>query len=267
MEVTYPTTEDVLNTCWKGNLALTYSNPQRKTVVGNLCPYCGVYQGNTYVRFQVIPAGAFYPLEKYLVAYFDIPVKCMKCGRIDDGMEDSLFMKLNFYDYYTPNNEELDWKCSACYADEKKEQKRMEKENREQIRIENNRDGPLIECPLCKKNSRDNPETRFMEHHLSYQPEVKMWVCVSCNNKIHKTNQYPELKPKDKYITKEEAKKLKEKKLQQELRNGVAPDEYCIICLKRYRKNAVTVMYKGMKVHEKCLHQKAPRKKSKFYFM
>jgi hypothetical protein len=284
MVVTYPMTEDVLNSIHKGNLALTYSNPQNKIVVGNLCPHCSIYQGNTYVRFQVIPKGAFYPLEKYVVGFFDAPIKCEKCGRIEDANSDSFFSKLCYYENYLSIKESCDrvksrhpdsweeytymrWICDSCLEKERLEKIRLKKEEQEQERIEKNMTGPLIECPLCKKNSKDNPKTRFMEHHISYSPEVKMWVCVACNNKIHKTNQYPDLKPKDKYITRKEAKALKEVKLQQELKTGIAPDEYCVACGKRYRKNDITVTYEGHKIHQKCIPKREPPKKGKFYFM
>ena len=262
MVVTYPITEDVLNSSCKGNLALTYSNPQRMTVVGNLCPHCGIYQGNTYVRFKVIPAGAFYPLEKYLVGFANIPIKCAKCDKVDDAENDSYSMRLNYYENYLSRRdadgqantknpdlqeeyESLHWICDSCYENQRLEQLRLTKEEQEQERIKKNKTGPFIECPKCKKNSRDNPETRFMEHHTSYSPEAKMWVCVSCNNKIHKTDQYPDLKPKDKYVTRKEAKALKETKLQQEFKTGISPDEYCIVCMKRFRKNVITVIYEN----------------------
>jgi hypothetical protein len=123
-------------------------------------------------------------------------------------------------------------------------------------------------CPVCNNKIKSNGE----EHHIKYRPpEEKIFVHASCHYKIHNTDIYPNFKPKDKSPYSEKktrlTKAMKEAKLQKELKTGIAPDEYCIVCLKRYRKNDITLMYQGWKIHQKCIPKREPPKKGKFYFM
>ena len=39
------------------------------------------------------------------------------------------------------------------------------------------------------------PTKEPLEHHVSYYPEKKIYVCSSCHYTIHNTDEYPELKP------------------------------------------------------------------------
>lgn len=90
--------------------------------------------------------------------------------------------------------------CEQCEeASTKKQSELWEKE-----RLQIIRDGLFIKCSVCGKNTREHPETEFQEHHLSYSPEKKINVCKSCHNKIHNTDDYPDLKPKDKRASREE---------------------------------------------------------------
>jgi hypothetical protein len=251
MIVTYPITEDVLNSIYKGNLALTYSNPQKKTVVGNVCPNCGVY-----------PEDAYSPSQKYFVGFIDVAIKCKQCGKdVQDYSTNDIFRLFNY-----EHLDVLDWFCNSCREAEQLESEKALKIQEEE-RILRIKMGPLLECRLCKANNKDNPETQFIEHHLCYLPEIIMTVCISCHSKIHQTNQYPDLKPKDKRLSKEEKQMLKEYKMKQELITGIAPDEYCIVCRKRYRKNDITIMHEGWKIHQKCIPKREPPKKGKIYFL
>jgi hypothetical protein len=123
-------------------------------------------------------------------------------------------------------------------------------------------------CPVCNKKICSNG----VEHHLQYAPpEEKIFVHSNCHHKIHHTDMYPNLKPKDKSPYNEKktriTKAMKEARLQQELEMGIAPDEYCVVCLKRYRKNDVTILYKGYKIHRSCIPKREVPKKGKFYFL
>jgi hypothetical protein len=49
-------------------------------------------------------------------------------------------------------------------------------------------------CAVCGKKIDFSKEE---EHHISYKPEMTAWVHKGCHGKIHKTNLYPDLKPKE----------------------------------------------------------------------
>lgn len=53
-------------------------------------------------------------------------------------------------------------------------------------------------CPLCgKRNSRDRALDR---HHISYEPEIVIQICVRCHGRIHSRTYYRSLNPFDEQI-------------------------------------------------------------------
>lgn len=54
----------------------------------------------------------------------------------------------------------------------------------------------ITTCAVCGEggNLFDNIK---IEHHVSYYPEIIMYMCAKCHQKIHKTDMYPHLKPLD----------------------------------------------------------------------
>ena len=48
-------------------------------------------------------------------------------------------------------------------------------------------------CSVCGK---EDYLKGLVEHHTSYFPEETILVCPHCHGLIHKTNLYPELRPK-----------------------------------------------------------------------
>ena len=111
MDVTYPTTKDVYQTEFRGNLAPTYSKTQEEDVIGNLCPNCGKYQGNFFVQMKLI-AECGYELEEYVTGFFNLELKCTKCGNELVTYTDDVFSLLQDYQHYLDfqksilNNEE-----------------------------------------------------------------------------------------------------------------------------------------------------------------
>jgi hypothetical protein len=100
MRVTYPTTEDVYKTEFRGNLAPTFSNTRQENVIGNLCPNCKAYQGNYFVMDNGLMENA-YQLEAYLVGFFEKKIKCLVCGKeIEHVNKENLFTKLQIYQDY-----------------------------------------------------------------------------------------------------------------------------------------------------------------------
>ncbi len=205
MKVTYPFSKLVYKSDFRGNLAETYSKIQQSEVIGNLCPYCRAYQGNWFVEDDGLMENA-YDLEKFVVGFIEIKVSCLACGKelTDEYLGKELF------DRVEPSRDYLE--AEELYPEEKRDFYKYRIENLvpfwfcetclmkigEEDRLQRIRDGPVIKCPLCGKNTKDNPETEFQEHHLSYVPEIKMIVCLNCHLKIHNSDAFPNLKPKDK---------------------------------------------------------------------
>ena len=267
MKVIYPTSEDVYETEFRGNLAPTYSKTQRKQVIGNLCPHCGGYQGNYFVWDDGLIEHA-YELENYLVGFFEVKTACLVCGKdLEDNCWGDFFSKLNAYeDYHEVQNlnssdkkkeielrtERADssWLCHSCHETESaKRRETWRKERLQQIR-----DGPLIQCSLCKRNTKENPETEFEEHHLSYFPEEKIAVCPRCHMKIHHSDAYPEFKPKDKRISAKERSDLEKlEKIEKAKKDRTLTDKFCPVCGKNFKQKDAFTFYRGTKTHIKCL--------------
>jgi hypothetical protein len=99
MSLTFPTTLDVFQTEFKGNLAPTYSRTLEEDVIGNLCPNCGKYQGNTIVQNKIIIEYAN-ELEKYIIGYFNLEMKCTNCGNeIQTNTDDVLSLLQDYFLY------------------------------------------------------------------------------------------------------------------------------------------------------------------------
>ncbi len=52
-----------------------------------------------------------------------------------------------------------------------------------------------IKCVVC---DQPKPHEQIIRHHVCYNPEQTIIVCRGCHLKIHRTNQYPHLKPSHK---------------------------------------------------------------------
>ena len=269
MKVTYPCSEDVYKTELRGNLAPTYSQTQRSDVIGNICPHCRAYQGNFFVWNNCI-IGHAYDLKNYIVGYPDVKVSCLICKKmIDKSSIKEDWELLSFYeDYLNIQNltskdkeeayeaiiEEVDpnWFCYSCLRIELEKRTQAIKEDR----IRRIRGGPLILCPLCKKNNRENPEMIFVDHHVSYFPEEKLKVCLSCHMKIHHSNSYPHFKPRDERVSEEQKKKRERRKNIRLIEEGkLSADEYCYMCGEKFEKDKAFTFVNGTKVHTDCLWQ------------
>ena len=96
--VTYPTTEDVYKTEFRGYLAPTYSNTRKENLIGNLCPFCKAYQGNYFVWDDGIMGNA-YELEEHLIGFFNKVFYCINCGKeIELDNEEDFFTKSHIYE-------------------------------------------------------------------------------------------------------------------------------------------------------------------------
>jgi hypothetical protein len=269
MRVTYPFSEDVLKTEFRGNLAQTYSKTQKSDVIGNICPHCGAYQGNYFVWDDCI-IGHAYDLKNYIVSYLDVKVNCFICQKnFDKSSIKEDWELLSFYEDYlniqnlTSKNKEkayeaiienVDpyWLCDSCLGIESEKRRKIQEEDR----IRQIRERPLISCRLCKKNNRENPETIFVYHHVSYFPEEKITVCSSCHMKIHHSNSYPNFKPRDEKVSEEQKKKRERRKNIQLIKEGkLSIDEYCYMCGEKFEKDKAFTFVNGTKVHTDCLWQ------------
>jgi hypothetical protein len=262
MKVTYPISQAVYESQYRGNLAPTYSKTQQANVIGNLCPYCGAYQGNLFVWDECIIGNA-YDLEDYVVGFLEIKVNCRVCGKkLEDVNGGDIFSIVTAFDESSPFQpvdarritDHSPWLCNACF--EKKSAEMEEINHQENLRTI--REGPLIQCKVCKRNTRENPETVFELHHLSYFPEEKIAICSSCHMKIHHSNSYLELKPKDRRISTAERKDLETNaRIQKIKEEGKNPyDEYCIVCRQKFKPHDSSTYYHGTKIHTKCLPER-----------
>ena len=149
-----------------------------------------------------------------------------------------------------------------CSTDcEKKFMEKMEKANQEE-RLRSIREGPLIECCICKKNTRENPETVFHKHHTSYFPEKTVITCLSCHQVIHNTEAYPHLRPKNKRLSTKEIRELERiARIELAKRNGTYSENYCSICGREIKAKHSYSFYYGKKIHTECLKNKTTGKK------
>ena len=129
MQVTYPMTEDVYASEFRGNLAPIKTIFENHNF-GNICPVCKSYQGAHFVWMEF--ANNFsYDLEKYLIGYFEIKVNCLICGKpLEDSSTDIHTMLSLYEDYhYVEHSEDEDkeealddrkvqldpaWVCTPC---------------------------------------------------------------------------------------------------------------------------------------------------------
>ena len=113
MKVTYPTTEDVYRTDFKGNLAPIYNKTEKENKFGNLCPNCRAYQGNFYVQSILFenPYDMIF-INTHSVGSFNIKINCMLCGNeLHKDQENAL----DIYGFWDGFNEYLESKKIAHY--------------------------------------------------------------------------------------------------------------------------------------------------------
>ena len=302
MKVTYPLSEEVYKSDLKGNLGPTFSHTRQERLFGNRCPYCGGYQGNFYVENSFVVEFS-QDLANYAVGFIDIKIQCLICGKeleeqkaVEDDSSWDLFSRLCSYNEYLglkncgPEFKQEEMKqyieagtqiCQSCddaMLEEKEQMLRQIEERSNQERLQQTRDGPLVQCPLCKKNTKETPETLFEEHHLSYYPEKKMLVCSKCHNAIHHTTHYPNLIPKDKFLLAKEIRALEQKEENARLAKDIAlevekakskpeavdylREKYCIFCGKTFNGYESTKIYGDARFHQTCLNEKLGRRRS-----
>ncbi len=139
---------------------------------------------------------------------------------------------------------------------EKKCIEKIENEQEEQ-RLCLIKEGPLIECCVCKKNTQENPETVYHKHHVSYFPEEIVITCLSCHQAIHNTEEYPHLKPKNIRLLAKEIRKLERiAKIELTKKNGTFSKNYCSLCEREIKINQSYSFYCGKKIHTKCFDNK-----------
>jgi hypothetical protein len=159
---------------------------------------------------------------------------------------------------------EYDWDdgyCHRCGKDFQGEgmfcSKDCAEEWYKQERIREIQEGQLITCSICKQTNKENLGTKFISHHISYDPEETVMVCLSCHMKIHRSDVYPKFKAKDKRISKKEQRRLEGLKRIQLLQEGkLSPNEYCLKCGQDFIRYRSYTFYKGKKIHVHCLPEK-----------
>ena len=149
-----------------------------------------------------------------------------------------------------------DFQSDGSYCSPECEKRYLEEINDaiQKKRLREIREGPLIECCICTMNTKDNPETVFQKHHISYHPEEIVITCLRCHQAIHNTKDYPQFKPKQKRLLPTDIRKLERlAKMELAKRNGTFADLYCSICEKRIKTNHSHTFFCGGKVHINCL--------------
>jgi len=170
ISVVYPIDKNVQNTSFGRGLKVVYSKTLGSHVIGNVCSYCGAYQGNFFVQDDAF-MGNVYELNNFLLGFFDAEIHCGFCGK---AMPNELLGN-NSIDYVGRLNDyEGQWVCRECQIEK----------------------GFCDICYICKRNSVDFPKLKYVTHHTSYKPEKTITVCRTCHMMIHRSNNYPKLKPK-----------------------------------------------------------------------
>ena len=91
MTVTYPFTEEVYDSKFRGNLAKTHCYTLQSDVIGNICPSCGAYQGNYFVWDECLIENA-YDLKQFITGFMEVEVNCVICGKelIKENIDDDI---------------------------------------------------------------------------------------------------------------------------------------------------------------------------------
>lgn len=180
-------------------------------------------------------------IEEELAKLKNNRVKCRFSDHIED---DPLFIEAS--GNLDPENLELYWEkgyCGYCGKDFQAEGRycSTECENKQIEEWKNT-------CEACREKIDFGKE---IVHHVSYSPPETVLVHQSCHAKIHRSEQFPDLKPKDKgnYPKKNSSKSMP--KLGDG--EGIPADQFCIVCHKAFKKNSKTVVYQGFKIHTKCV--------------
>lgn len=109
-----------------------------------------------------------------------------------DPSEDRVFSGVKFISTQIPDPVWDDGYCKVCGKDFQDEGSFCSKE------CEHQYEEALKEtCEVCDK--KVNYEDEIL-HHIKYFPPIVVVVHRSCHNKIHKTNEYPHLKPSEEEI-------------------------------------------------------------------
>lgn len=193
IEIFYP--EDLALKHNLGNVQKVFSHTMKRDTIGNVCKYCGYYQGNNYISSFVFHN--IYDNFLKSIIWVNSQEKCIDCNALieyDISNDESDIWDF-FEGYYGK-------KCYSCINYDKIEDL-----------IQNIHNSPI--CEVCKKiilkdecedytgyiiDNQNIVLSKANIHHTDYGNNKTITVCSICHMKIHQSDdpEYTVYKPVDK---------------------------------------------------------------------